>query len=237
MALEPDVKTPDTINNGGDPVNTPEPVNNGGEGNTPNPVNNGGQNEGKPFKVFNTQEDFDNHSAGIMRNAQQKAEKEILHMLGLNPNEKDKLAKFRELYDNSLTEAEKNAHKMEELSNDVSSLTAQVKEKDAIIEALCKVSGKGVEDVSKLVKMAKGLVSEDMTIDQALEEVLKFTKQGTNPAPNPVPTGTPPPQSNNNTENNPFKTGNITEQGKLVKEDIEKAREAYFIAYGKRPSW
>ena len=226
------VETPITENNGG-AVETPITENNGGnQGNTPNPQNEGGNNE--PFKVFATQEEFNNHSAGIMRNAQQKAEKEILHMLGLSPNEKDKLARFKELYESSLTDAEKNAKRMEELSNDVTSLNAQVREKDAIIAALCKVSDKKVDDVSKLVRMAKGLVSEETTIEQALEEVLSFTK----PKANPVPTGTPPPQVNTgNADSNPFKTGNITEQGKLVREDIEKAREAYFIAYGKHPSW
>ena len=228
------VNTPETEINGGTIVNTPETeINGGATGNTPAPQNNGGNNE-HPFKVFTTQEEFDNHSAGIMRNAQQKAEKEILHMLGLNPNEKDKLAKFKELYDNSLTESEKNAKRMEELSNDVSTLTAQVKEKDAIIAALTKISGKGIDDVSKLVRMARGLVSEDVTIEQALEDVLKFTKQ----EPHTVPTGTPPPKVNNkDIENNPFKTGNITEQGKLVKDDVEKARQAFYIAYGKYPSW
>ena len=234
MSEQTVVETPITENNGG-AVETPITENNGGnQGNTPDPQNKGGNN-GHPFKVFSTQEEFNNHSAGIMRNAQQKAEKEILHMLGLNPNEKDKLAKFKELYESSLTDAEKNAKKMEELSNDVTSLNAQVKEKDAIITALCKVSGKGIDDVSKLVRMAKGLVSEDMTIEQALEEVLKFTKQEAHKT---VPTGTPPPQVNNDAiENNPFKSGNITEQGKLVREDVEKARQAYFIAYGKHPSW
>ena len=230
------VETPNTVNNGGTIVNTPDTEINGGTtGTTPSPQNEGGQNE-NPFKVFTTQEEFDNHSAGIMRNAQQKAEKEILHMLGLNPNEKDKLTKFKELYENSLTEAEKNAHKMEELSQNVNTLNSQVKEKDAIIAALCKVSGKGIDDVSKFVKMAKGLVSEDVTIEQALEEVLNYAKIESPKVNHPV--GTPPPQVNTSGEiNNPFKTGNITEQGKLVKDDIEKAREAYFIAYGKHPSW
>ena len=227
------VETPITENNGGTIVNTPITENNGGTVETPITENNGGNNE-HPFKVFTTQEEFDNHSAGIMRNAQQKVEKEILHMLGLNPNEKDKLAKFKELYESSLTEAEKNAKKMEELSTSVSTLTAQVKEKDAIIAALSKVSGKGVDDVSKLVRMARGLVTEDVTIEQALEEVLSYTKKDTPK----TPVGTPPPQNTSTPEEaNPFKTGNITEQGKLFKADIEKAREAYFVAYGKHPSW
>ena len=186
-----------------------------------------------PFKTFATQEEFDRHSLGIMESAKKKIEKELLASLGLNPNEKDKLGKIKELYQNSLTEAEKTQNTIKELTESNENLTRQVAEKDAIITALCKVTGKDTSDVSKLVRMAKGLVTNDFTIEQALEEVIGLMK----PKQTVTPVGTPPPSVNAGTEDNPFKTGNMTEQGKLVRSDIEKARTMYFSAYGKHPTW
>lgn len=189
--------------------------------------------ENKPYKTFATQEEFDKHAAGILNNAKNKAEKELLAILGLKPDEKDKLAKFKEAYDATKSESEKQVEKLESLSKEVVSLKALVAEKDAIITALSKLTGKSGEDVGKLVRMAKGLVDENTTIDQALEQVLAFTKAET---PNPVPKGNPLPDSNKK-ENNPFKEDNLTEQGKMIATDKEKARKMYYEAHGKYPSW
>ena len=187
-----------------------------------------------PYRTFATQADFDRHSAGILNSAKNKAEKELLAMLGLKPDEKDKLAKFKEAYDNTLSESEKQAKNLENLNTEVNVLKSQLAEKDAIISALSQMTGKTSADVDKYVKMAKGLVDENTTIEQALAQVLSFTK----PEEKKVPSGKPLNEpSATQTEENPFKTGNLTEQGKLISSDREKARELYFAVYGKHPSW
>lgn len=188
-----------------------------------------------PFKTFTTQADFDRHCAGILNNAKSKAEKELLAMLGLKPDEKDKLAKFKEAYDNTLSEAERQAKNLENLNVEVNTLRGQIAEKDAVIAALSQMTGKTATDVDKYVKMAKGLVDDNTTIEQALAQVLEFTRveeKKTVPRGNPLPDPTKV-----QVDANPFKTGNLTEQGKLIRSDREKAREMYLAVYGKAPSW
>jgi predicted nuclease with TOPRIM domain len=188
----------------------------------------------EPFKVFASKEEFDRHSAGILNSAKNKAEKELLALLGLKPDEKDKLAKFKEAYDNTLSESEKQAKNLENLNNEVNSLKNEIAEKDAIISALSQMTGKTSADVIKYIKMAKGLVDENTTIEQALSQVFTYTKAEKKTVPTSKPLNEP---SVAKTETNPFKTDNLTEQGKLIKSDREKAREMYFAVYGKAPSW
>nr|DAE34308.1 MAG TPA: hypothetical protein [Caudoviricetes sp.] len=191
----------------------------------------------EPYKTFISKEDFDKHSAGILNSAKNKAEKELLAMLGLKPDEKDKLAKFKEAYDATLSESEKQAKNLENLTSEVNSLKSQIAEKDAIIATLGKLTGKTSADVSKYVKMAKGLVDENTTIDQALEQVLSFMKieePKTNPVPAGKPLSNPAPVV---TDENPFKTGNMTKQGELIRTDREKARALYMAVHGVGPAW
>ena len=189
----------------------------------------------EPYKIFTSKEDFDRHSAGILNSAKNKAEKELLAMLGLKPDEKDKLAKFKEAYDATLSESEKQAKNLENLNEEVKSLKSQIAEKDAIISALSKLTGKNSSDVDKYVRMAKGLVDENTSIDQALEQVLDFLKV---PESKPIPSGKPLNEPNSApTVENPFSNGNLTKQGELIKSDREKAREMYFKAKGVYPSW
>ena len=191
----------------------------------------------EPYKIFSSKEDFDRHSAGILNSAKNKAEKELLALLGLKPDEKDKLAKFKEAYDNTLSESEKQAKNLENLNEEVKSLKSQIAEKDAVISALSKLTGKNSSDVDKYVRMAKGLVDENTNIDQALEQVLDFMKVQ-EPKPNPIPSGKPLNESNTTqTNENPFSDGNLTKQGEMIKTDREKAREMYFKAKGVYPSW
>jgi predicted nuclease with TOPRIM domain len=152
----------------------------------------------------------------------------------LKPDEKDKLAKFKEAYDNTLSESEKQAKNLENLNNEVNSLKNEIAEKDAIISALSQMTGKTSADVIKYIKMAKGLVDENTTIEQALSQVFTYTKAEKKTVPTSKPLNEP---SVAKTEANPFKTDNLTEQGKLIKSDREKAREMYFAVYGKAPSW
>ena len=224
-----EVKTPETENKVETKVETPT---------TEKTVENGNGAETKttePYKTFTSKEDFDRHSAGILNSAKNKAEKELLAMLGLKPDEKDKLAKFKEAYDATLSESEKQAKNLENLNEEVKSLKSQIAEKDAIISALSKLTGKNSSDVDKYVRMAKGLVDENTSIDQALEQVLDFLKV---PEQKPIPSGKPLNEPNSaSTVENPFSSGNLTKQGELIKSDREKAREMYFKAKGVYPSW
>ena len=221
------VKTPETENKVETKVETPTTENNGGNG--------AETKTSEPYKTFTSKEDFDRHSAGILNSAKNKAEKELLAMLGLKPDEKDKLAKFKEAYDATLSESEKQAKNLENLNEEVKSLRSQIAEKDAIISALSKLTGKNSSDVDKYVRMAKGLVDENTSIDQALEQVLDFLKV---PESKPIPSGKPLNESNSApTVENPFSNGNLTKQGEMIKSDREKAREMYFKAKGVYPSW
>lgn len=219
------------------PQETATPADNGGT-NTPvnTPTETPKQTRGaetQPFKIFATQEEFDRHSAGILNSAQKKAEKELLALLGLKPDEKDKLAKFKEAYDATLSESEKKAKELESLKNEESSLKSAIAEKDAIIAAITKSTGKKSEDVLKFVRMAKGLVDENTTMEQALEQVFSLVSAKTEPA-KTTPRGTPPANTvTESPEENPFKTGNLTEQGRLFKTNPEKARRLYKEAKGK----
>lgn len=194
--------------------------------------------EHQPYKTFATQEEFDRHSAGILNSAQKKAEKELLAMLGLKPDEKDKLQKFKEAYDATLSESEKKAKELETLTADNGKQKARIAELEATISALTKATGKKAEDVSKIVRMAKGLVDENTTIEQALEQVFAMSGTSKEPETKPTPQGTPPVESSSKApEENPFKTGNLTEQGKIYKADPEKARVLYKEATGKNAPW
>ena len=222
------VETPETKNTVETKVETPATE-------TKVETKNEPQKPAEPFKVFASQEEFDKHSAGILNSAKNKAEKELLAMLGLKPDEKDKLAMFKEAYDNTLSESEKQAKSIENLTSEVDSLKSQIAEKDAIISALSQLTGKNSADVDKYVKMAKGLVDENTNIEQALAQVLSFAKTEEKKT---VPTSKPLNEpSTTQIEDNPFKTGNLTEQGKLIQSDRVKAREMYFAVYGKHPSW
>ena len=221
-----EVKTPETENKVENKVETPVTENNGGNG--------AETKTSEPYKTFTSKEDFDRHSAGILNSAKNKAEKELLAMLGLKPDEKDKLAKFKEAYDATLSESEKQAKNLENLNEEVKSLKSQIAEKDAIISALSKLTGKNSSDVDKYVRMAKGLVDENTSIDQALEQVLDFLKV---PESKPIPSGKPLNEPNSApTVENPFSNGNLTKQGEMIKSDREKAREMYFKAKGVYPS-
>lgn len=229
------VQTPNTENNGGTKTTETPIVENKTVDNGQNSTEN---KTVEPYKTFASKEEFDKHSAGILNSAKNKAEKELLAMLGLKPDEKDKLSKFKEAYDATLSESEKQAHNLEELNSEVTNLKSQLTEKDAVISALSKLTGKDANDVDKYVKMARGLVDENTTIDQALDQVLTFMKPKEQ-VQNPVPQGKPlnEPASVKTPVKNPFETGNITEQGKLISTDRAKAREMYYAVHGKAPNW
>lgn len=192
----------------------------------------------EPYKTFASKEEFDRHAAGILNSAKTKAEKELLSLLGLKPDEKDKLAKFKEAYDATLTETERQAKSLELLNSQVAELKSALAEKEALIIALGKTGGKSAEDVDKYVKMARGLVDDKTDINAALEQVMAMAGLAETQAKG-VPKGSPLPDPNGGggVQDNPFRSGNMTEQGKMIAADRNKAREAYFAVHGKNPSW
>ena len=177
----------------------------------------------EPFKLFQTQADFDNETAKIRGNAERKARTELFKQLGIDSE--DKLEALKTAYENSKTEQERIEEQLKQLDN----LKAELAENKAIITALSKTSSKPAEEITKLVKMAKGLVSDECTIEQALDEVFALI-QAQKPQ---IPTSqavVTTPENTQVTENNPFKDGNMTEMGKLIKENPAKARELAKLA-------
>ena len=176
----------------------------------------------QPFKSFATQKDYDDEIAKLRGSLEYKVESNILKTLGLKPEEKDKLEKFKQAYEASLTKEEKQQQELAKLAE----LQQANAEKDAIISALTKLSGKTSDDVIKLVKMAKGLVSDEVTIDQAIDEVMELSNSAKAPKP-PIVSQPINQGSEGSMEINPFKEGkdfSLTEQGKLFKQDPNKAR-------------
>jgi hypothetical protein len=177
------------------------------------------------YRTFTTQEDFDNETAKIRGTAERKAKNELLKQLGIDSE--DKLEAIKNAYQNSLTEQDKINEQLKQLDT----LKAELAENKAIITALSKTSNKPAEEITKLVKMAKGLVSEDCTIEQALDEVINLIgKKEEKPQ---IPTSqvvTTIPDNNIPVEENPFKTGNIDGMMKLIKENPEKAKQLAKLA-------
>lgn len=180
--------------------------------------------EPQPFKSFLTQEDFDNETAKIRGNAERKTKAELLKTLGIDSE--DKLELIKKAYENSLTEQEKVNEQLKQLDT----LRAELEENKAIIAVLSKLSNKPNDEIIKLVKMAKGLVSNDVTIEQALEEVMKMIQ--IQPQKTQVPASqviVTTPETSIPTFN-PFKDGNMTEMGKMIKENPQRAKELAKLA-------
>ena len=195
------------------------------------PTNN--NHEGKTF----TQKNLDDAMAKARGTAERETRRKLLAQLGLKDDEEDKLIAFKEAYQNSLSDEEKKNQVMEELQADNLRLTQDLEEKDYVIKALIELTGKNEDDVEKIVKMAKGLKTEDNTIEDAIKEVMSMINpEVTNPEPvnpevNPdMPKGQPIQQPSKvviDNQENPFKAGqiNLTKQGQLLKTNPELARK------------
>lgn len=177
------------------------------------------QEELQPFKVFNTQTDFDNLSAKIKGNA----EREIFKKLGIK-DEKD-FEKLKNAYQASLTQEEKNAQALAELET----FKKQVVQKDFIINALAKNANEAIEDVEKQVIMAESLLSAGRysNFDEAFEFVRGIKKQEEK---QPVPQGKKIEQPDTQTIpiKNPFKKGedySLQAQTELIKKDRQLAQK------------
>ena len=212
-----------------------KPQNEGNKGDTQpqvEPTNN--SNEGKTF----TQKDLDNMAAKARGTAERETRRKLLAMLGLKDNEEDKLSAFKEAYQNSLSDEEKRNQVMEDLQADNLKLAQDLEEKDYVIKALIELTGKKEDDVEKIVKMAKGLKTEDNTIEDAIKEVMSMINVDKPaepvvepPVDNPnMPKGQPIQQPSRvviDNQENPFKAGqiNLTKQGQLLKTNPELAKK------------
>lgn len=198
------------------------------------------ENGGKTF----SQSDLDNVAAKARGTAERETKKKLLAQLGLTIDDEDKLLKFKEAYQNSLSEEDKRNAELTSLQAEKVQLAQDLEEKDYIIKALVQLTGKNEAEVDKIVKMAKGLKTDTNTIDDAISEVIKMitpvssnneqmsTNPGINQPINPnMPYSQPlnQPSSNIVVDNtsNPFKAGqiNLTAQGKLLSTNPELAKK------------
>lgn len=194
-------------------------------------------NEGND-KVY-TQKNLDDAYAKARGTAERETRRKIMAELGLKDDEMDKLSAMKEAYQNSLSDEEKRNQVMEELQADNLKMTQDLEDKEYTIKALIELTGKNEEDVSKIVKMAKGLKTDDNTVEDAIKEVIKMINpeianpnpvEPTQPNPN-MPKGQEIQQPSEkiviNTNNNPFKAGsiNLTKQGELLRTNPELAKK------------
>jgi hypothetical protein len=119
-------------------------------------------------KVFK-QEDVNN----IVAKESKKATEKLLKELGIEDfeNAKDGLAKFKEWQDSQKTEAEKQAETLKALESDKTNLESENTSLKAQISAMKQgVKADSVEDV---VALAERQVSDDVTIDDAIKQVVE----------------------------------------------------------------
>lgn len=203
------------------------------EGKTSKPQTEVKKEEGKTF----TQQDLDNMAAKARGTAERETTKNILAKLGLKSDELDKLSAFKEAYEASLSDEEKKNQIMEDLQADNLQLEHDLEEKEYVIKALIELTGKNESDVDKIVKMAKGLKTDENSIEDAIREVISMIniKEET-PAVQQVVTNPDMPTSTEiqqpstisiDVQDNPFKAGstfNLTKQGQIIRSNPELAK-------------
>lgn len=194
-----------------------------------------------PFKAFATQEEFDNHASWIRKSAEKAAETNFLKQLGLNPDQKDQIESLKKLRDSSLTETQKLQGDVMHWQSEAKKLQTQVEDLTCRLSMLTKFPGKSEAELKIAAKMAKGLVDENTTIDQAIEQVMMLLGvTATNTVPGAqqqtqqnLPTGVEivVPDPKPVVEQNPFKKGpngespNMTAQTEMFRRDPEKAKK------------
>ena len=190
-------------------------------------------------KTF-SQKDLDDNAANTRRATERETKKKLLAQLGLTLDDEEKLSKFKKAYEDSLSDEEKRESELNNLQAENLKLSQDLEEKDYTIKALIQMTGKKEEDVDKIVKMAKGLKTDENTIEDAIKEVISMINPESTPAEptgeqnnqvtTNMPKGQPLSQPSTvmiDTQDNPFKPGqvNLTKQGKLFRENPELARK------------
>jgi len=189
------------------------------------------------FRSFATQEDYDKEAARIRHNSEREAKKELLKALGLKPDEESRLTDIKKTWEQSLSDAEKASLELEQLRGELAALRAQLEEKDYTIAAMSSVAGAQFGEMDTIVRMAKGLKSDTVTIQDAVNTVVALIrpaqqKESAEPPKPGMPVGPSlmQPEAPPNPEPNPFRPGpngeppNLTEQGRLFRADPEKAK-------------
>ena len=217
----------------------PEDTQNNEGANNPQPTTEPAVDNNKGNIKTYSQKEFDDNAANTRRATERETKKKLLAQLGLTLDDEEKLAKFKQAYEDSLSDDEKRNVELQNLQAEKIKLSQDLEEKDYIIKALIEMTGKKEEDVDKIVKMAKGLKTADNTIEDAIKEVIAMVNpqidkpkptEPTQPNPN-MPQGQPLSQPSASvvidTQENPFKAGqiNLTKQGKLIKENPELAKK------------
>lgn len=217
----------------------PEDTQNNEGGNNPQPTTEPAVDNNKGNIKTYSQKEFDDNAANTRRATERETKKKLLAQLGLTLDDEEKLARFKQAYEDSLSDDEKRNAELQNLQAEKIKLSQDLEEKDYIIKALIEMTGKKEEDVDKIVKMAKGLKTADNTIEDAIKEVIAMVNpqidkpnptEPTQPNPN-MPQGQPLSQPSASvvidTQENPFKAGqiNLTKQGKLIKENPELAKK------------
>lgn len=178
----------------------------------------------QPFKAYSTVDEWNAEAAKIRK----AAERKVFEKMGIKGEED--IAKMRQAYDASLTQEERISKEMQELRAANEFTARERDELNYTVAALAKFAGKSPEDVSKIVKMAKGLVGEDMTIQQAIDEVFSmYSNTNAQKAAPATPKGIElqQPDEKVDFEKNPFKEDsyNLTEQMMLIKKDPARAKQ------------
>ncbi|GGB26785.1 hypothetical protein GCM10011409_00120 [Lentibacillus populi] len=119
-------------------------------------------------KVFK-QEDVNN----IVAKESKKATEKLLKELGIEDfeNAKDGLAKFKEWQDSQKTEQEKQSEAMQELETTNNNLSNENTSLKAQISAM--KQGVNAESVEDVVALAERQVSDDVTIDDAIKQIIE----------------------------------------------------------------
>lgn len=175
------------------------------------------------FKTFADQKAYDDEAARIRGAAERAAEAKLLASLGLSTADAEKLEAMKTAYQSSLTDGEKKDLEMTNLKTENQRLENRVKELEAVTAALSVSTGTTLDEIDKVVKMAGGLVSETVTIEQAVKDVLALMQPKTEETKPTPPVGGPGPEGAPamKTQNNPFAkaTWNLTEQGRIMREN------------------
>lgn len=147
----------------GDPAPTPEPG--GGE----QPQGGTGEPEPTPEEKTFTQEDVNKIATKEARKAQEKLFKE----LGIEDfeNAKEGFQKFQEWQESQKTEAEKQSEALKTLEKDKETLSSEVNTLRAQNAAL--KAGVKAESADDVVAIAERLVTDDVTIDDAINQVIE----------------------------------------------------------------